>query len=36
VKALTWHGKRDVRVERAPDPGIREPEDVIVRITFRW
>jgi threonine dehydrogenase-like Zn-dependent dehydrogenase len=33
VRALTWHGKRDVRVENVPDPGIREPEDVIVRIT---
>jgi threonine dehydrogenase-like Zn-dependent dehydrogenase len=33
VKALTWHGKRDVRVEHVPDPAIREPDDVIVRIT---
>jgi threonine dehydrogenase-like Zn-dependent dehydrogenase len=33
LKALTWHGKRDVRVENVPDPGIREPDDVIVRIT---
>jgi threonine dehydrogenase-like Zn-dependent dehydrogenase len=33
VRALTWHGKRDVRVENVPDPGIREPEDVIIRVT---
>ncbi|HET7567046.1 MAG TPA: zinc-dependent alcohol dehydrogenase [Gaiellaceae bacterium] len=33
MKALTWHGKRDVRVEQVPDPGIREPDDVIVRVT---
>jgi threonine dehydrogenase-like Zn-dependent dehydrogenase len=33
VKALTWHGRRDVRVETVPDPAIREPTDAIVRIT---
>jgi threonine dehydrogenase-like Zn-dependent dehydrogenase len=33
VKAVAWHGKRDVRVEEVPDPGIRKPDDVIVRIT---
>jgi threonine dehydrogenase-like Zn-dependent dehydrogenase len=33
VKAVTWHGKRDVRVESVPDPEIREPTDAIVRIT---
>ena len=33
MKAVAWHGKRDVRVEEVPDPGIREPDDVIVRIT---
>jgi threonine dehydrogenase-like Zn-dependent dehydrogenase len=33
VRALTWHGKRDVRVENVPDPDIRDPDDVIVRIT---
>jgi threonine dehydrogenase-like Zn-dependent dehydrogenase len=33
VKALTWHGKRDVRVETVPDPGIQEPTDAIVRVT---
>jgi threonine dehydrogenase-like Zn-dependent dehydrogenase len=33
VKALTWHGKRDVRVETVPDPGIHDPTDVVVRVT---
>lgn len=33
MKAVTWHGKRDVRVEEAPDPKIEEPTDAIVRIT---
>jgi threonine dehydrogenase-like Zn-dependent dehydrogenase len=33
MKAVTWHGKRDVRVEQVPDPTIQEPTDAIVRIT---
>ena len=33
MKAVTWHGKRDVRVDTVPDPGIKEPTDVIMRIT---
>jgi threonine dehydrogenase-like Zn-dependent dehydrogenase len=33
MKALTWHGKRDVRVDNVPDPTIQDPTDVIVRIT---
>jgi threonine dehydrogenase-like Zn-dependent dehydrogenase len=33
MKALTWQGKRDVRVETVPDPVIQDPTDVIVRIT---
>jgi threonine dehydrogenase-like Zn-dependent dehydrogenase len=33
MRAVTWHGKRDVRVETVPDPKIQEPTDVIVRIT---
>ena len=33
MKAVTWHGKRDVRVDTVPDPTIQEPNDVIVRIT---
>ncbi|HEU0089491.1 MAG TPA: zinc-dependent alcohol dehydrogenase [Pseudonocardiaceae bacterium] len=33
MKAVTWHGKRDVRVDTVPDPRIRQPTDAIVRIT---
>ncbi|HEV8116681.1 MAG TPA: zinc-dependent alcohol dehydrogenase [Acidimicrobiales bacterium] len=33
MKALTWHGKRDVRVDTVPDPTIQAPTDAIVRIT---
>ena len=33
MKAVTWHGRRDVRVEEVPDPRIEEPTDAIVRIT---
>jgi threonine dehydrogenase-like Zn-dependent dehydrogenase len=33
MRALTWHGKRDVRVDNVPDPTIQEPTDAIVRIT---
>ncbi|MER7714064.1 zinc-dependent alcohol dehydrogenase [Streptomyces werraensis] len=33
MKALTWQGKRDVRVETVPDPKIEEPTDAIIRVT---
>jgi len=33
MKAVAWHGKRDVRVDNVPDPIIEEPTDAIVRIT---
>ncbi|MFF8926255.1 zinc-dependent alcohol dehydrogenase [Streptomyces longwoodensis] len=33
MKAVTWQGKRDVRVEEVPDPRIEEPTDAIIRIT---
>ena len=33
MKALTWHGKEDVRVETVDDPKIEDPRDAIVRIT---
>lgn len=33
MKAVVWHGKRDVRVEQVPDPAIQEPTDAIVRVT---
>jgi threonine dehydrogenase-like Zn-dependent dehydrogenase len=33
MRALTWHGKHDVRVDSVPDPKIVNPRDAIVRIT---
>ena len=33
MKAVAWHGKRDVRVDNVPDPTIEEPTDAIVRVT---
>ncbi|TPG16326.1 zinc-dependent alcohol dehydrogenase [Pedococcus bigeumensis] len=33
MKALTWHGKRDVRVEEVPDPRIESPTDAIIKVT---
>ena len=33
MKALVWHGKDDVRVDKVKDPEIVDPTDAIVRIT---
>ncbi len=33
MKAVAWHGKRNVQVDDVPDPTIQEPNDAIVRIT---
>ncbi len=33
MKALTWQGVDDVRVEEVPDPVLQEPTDAIVRVT---
>jgi threonine dehydrogenase-like Zn-dependent dehydrogenase len=33
VRALTWHGTHDVRVDTVPDPTIQEPTDAIIRVT---
>lgn len=33
MKALVWHGRRDVRVDQVPDPEMQEPTDAIVCIT---
>ncbi len=33
MKALTWQGVGDVRVEQVPDPSVQKPDDIIVRIT---
>jgi threonine dehydrogenase-like Zn-dependent dehydrogenase len=33
MRAVTWHGRDDVRVDTVPDPTIQDPTDVIVEIT---
>jgi threonine dehydrogenase-like Zn-dependent dehydrogenase len=33
MRAVTWQGKRDVRVDTVPDPTIQEPTDAIIQLT---
>lgn len=33
MKAVTWQGRRNVRVETVPDPGITAPTDAIIKVT---
>jgi len=33
MKAVTWQGRRDVRVEEVPDPRIEAPTDAIIEVT---
>ena len=33
MRAVTWHGRADVRVDTVPDPVLREPTDVIIEVT---
>lgn len=33
MRAVTWHGKRDVRVDNVPDPTIQDPTDAIIEVT---
>jgi threonine dehydrogenase-like Zn-dependent dehydrogenase len=33
MRAVTWHGRRDVRVEEVPDASVQEPTDAVVRLT---
>ncbi|CAM2823587.1 zinc-dependent alcohol dehydrogenase [Saccharomonospora xinjiangensis] len=33
MKAVTWQGKRNVRVEEVPDPKIEKPTDAVIRVT---
>jgi len=33
MKALRWHGRRDVRVDTVPDPTIEQDTDAIIRVT---
>ncbi|WP_298176568.1 zinc-dependent alcohol dehydrogenase [Saccharomonospora sp.] len=33
MKAVTWQGKREVRVDEVPDPEIVDPTDAVIRVT---
>ena len=33
MKALCWHGKKDIRCDTVPDPQIEEPRDAIIKVT---
>ena len=33
MRAVTWHGRADVRVDTVPDPTIQDPTDVIIEVT---
>ena len=33
MRALTWHGKGDMRCESVPDPRIEHPRDAIMKVT---
>jgi threonine dehydrogenase-like Zn-dependent dehydrogenase len=33
VRAVTWQGVHDIRVDDVPDPRIEEPTDVIIQVT---
>lgn len=33
MKALTWHGKADIRCETIPDPVIEHPRDAVIKVT---
>jgi len=33
MRALTWHGTQDVRIDNVRDPSIEDADDIIVRVT---
>jgi threonine dehydrogenase-like Zn-dependent dehydrogenase len=33
MKAVTWQGRRDMRVEEVPDPILKKPTDAIIKVT---
>ncbi|MFD8415197.1 alcohol dehydrogenase catalytic domain-containing protein [Streptomyces sp. NPDC059650] len=33
MKAVTWQGRRDIRVETVPDPRIVDPTDAVIEVT---
>ncbi len=33
MRALTYHGAHDVRVDTVPDPTIQDADDIVLRVT---
>jgi threonine dehydrogenase-like Zn-dependent dehydrogenase len=33
MRALCWHGKKDIRCDTVPDPQIEQPRDAIIKVT---
>ena len=33
MKALSWHGKKDIRCDTVPDPKIEHPRDAIIKVS---
>jgi threonine dehydrogenase-like Zn-dependent dehydrogenase len=33
MKALRWHGKKDIRCDTVPDPQIEQPRDAIIKVS---
>lgn len=33
MKAVTWHGRNDIRVDNVSDPKIQDDRDIIIRVT---
>lgn len=33
MRALTYHGSHDVKVDNVPDPVLQDPDDIILRVT---
>src|SRR5438105_3365246 len=34
MRAITWQGTKDVKVETVPDPEIINPRDAVIRVTL--
>lgn len=33
MRALTWHGREDIRCQTVPDPRIEDARDVVIKVT---
>ena len=33
MRALTYHGAKDLRIDTVPDPVIQQPDDIVLRVT---